>query len=190
MSMKKRVCSFLPLFPLILFFSSSEARPEENRWFTTAYFGFHSIGNFGQSLRFEGTDTNRLAGLGLGKELIGRKFASLEAEALFAEHFGGAGNFQEYVLCLGLRYHYFPWDKFVKTTAAVLEGPSYATRWMDGENQYWHNYLSFEVTLAYPKFDRLSLVYRLHHRSAGENVLHMGGKGESNYYTLGVRYRF
>lgn len=184
-----RRCS-IPLIAFILLLTPWEVRAEEGRWFTTIYYGLYSTGQFDKTIEFKGeVNSNRYVGLGLGRELIQWNYASFEAEVMFAEHFGSFGNYEEYVVALGLRYHYFPWDRYVKTTVAVNDGPSYTTRRIGGENHYLINYLGLELTLAYPDYDRLGLVLGLHHRSGAKSTLHLGD-GDTNFYDLGLRYKF
>ena len=182
----------VPLFflLLLLFLYAPEGQSADAPWFATAYYGIHSTENLGDTMAFKRIDTNRFAGLGLGRDILSGKLFSLEAEAMFLEHYGGNGRYAEFVLALGLRYHYFPWDRYVKTTLAVFDGPSYATRQIRDENQYWLNFIGFELTLGCPQWDYLTLVGRIHHRSGGDNYVHNGARGDSNFYTLGLRYRF
>ena len=178
------------LIALILLLTPCDVRPEENKWFTTLYYGLHSSKPLDKTLELDGpVDSDRYVGLGLGKELIKWKYLNLEMEGIFEEHFGGSGNYQEFIVAVGLRYHYFPWDKYVKTTVAVSDGPSYATKQISGENRYFLNFLGLELTLAYPQYDRLGLVFGIHHRSGAKSTLHLGN-GDSNFYVFGLRYSF
>jgi hypothetical protein len=176
------------LVALIVFLTPWNVRSEESKWFTTIYYGFYNTATYGKTLEFTGeVNSNRYVGLALGRELIKWKYASLEAEGLFAEHFGGMGNYEEYVVALGLRYHYFPWDEYVKTTVAVKDGPSYTTKQIGDENSYLLNFMGLELTLAFPRYDRLGLVLGINHRSGGNGTI---GKGDTNFYVLGVRFKF
>jgi hypothetical protein len=174
-------CLFLILFPAPL-------RAQE-RWFTTLYYGLHSVNTIGTAVHDFETDTNRYAGVGLGRVLLEGKYLSLEAEGIFAEHFGGFGEYAELVAALNLRYHYFPWDRYLKTTVAICDGPSYAAKKIDKENRTFMNFLSAEITLSPPAVRQLAFVAKLHHRSGGDGWLNLA-KGESNFYTFGLRYLF
>lgn len=181
---------FASLIALIFFLTPWDARSEDGKWFTTFYYGLYSSVPFDKTFEFKGKiNSNQYAGLGLGRELIKWKYASLEMEGMFAEHFGSIGNYQEYIVAVGLRYHYFPWDEYVKTTLAVFDGPSYTTKQIAGENRYLTNFVRFELTLAYPKFDRLSFVAGVHHRSGAKSTLHIA-EGDTNFYIFGLRYKF
>ncbi len=182
----KRILAFATLLTV---FMHSASWADERKWFATAYYGFHSVNTIGTSFSSFDIDTNRYLGLGLGREIVGWKYFSLEAEGIFAEHFGGAGRYEEMVAALVLRYHYFPWDKYLKTTVAIADGPSYATGKIDQENRNFMNYLSAEITLSLPAYDQFVLVGKFHHRSGGDGWLNLA-KGESNFYVLGLRYRF
>jgi len=180
----------VPLIALILLLTPLEALSEENKWFTTIYYGLHSSAPLDRTLEFRAPlDSNSFVGLGVGRELIKWKYATLEVEGRFQEHFGGSGNYQEYLVALGLRYHYFPWDKYVKTTVALSDGPSYATREIEGENRYLMNFLGLELTLAYPRYDWLSVVLGIQHRSGAKSTLHIAN-GDSNFYVFGLRGSF
>jgi len=182
--------SSIALIALILLFTPCDVRSEEGRWFTTIYYGLHSTTAMDRTLELRTPlDSNSFAGLGLGRELIKGEYASLEVEGRIEEHFGGSGDYQEYIIALGLRYHYFPWDKYVKTTVAVWDGPSYATRELEGENRYLMNYIELEVTLAYPRYERLSVVGGIQHRSGAKSTLHIGN-GDNNFFAFGLRYKF
>ena len=184
-----RRCSIL-LIALMLLLPPCDVRSEEGKWFTTIYYGFHSSTALDRTLEFRAPlDSNAVAGVGLGRELIRWKYASLEVEGILGEHFGGSGNYQQYAVALGLRYHYFPWDKYVKTTVAVSDGPSYATRQIEGENRYLMNLLGLELTLAYPPYDWLNVVLGIQHRSGAKSTLHIAN-GDSNFYVFGLRGSF
>jgi hypothetical protein len=181
---------FASLIALIFLVTPWEAKAEEGKWFTTIYYGIYSGVPLDKTFEFKGErNSNRYAGLGLGRELVKWKYASLEAEGMFAEHYGSMGNYEEYIVALGLRYHYFPWDEYVKTTVALVDGPSYTTKQIAGENRYLLNFVRFELTLAYPKYDRLSFALGIHHRSGAKSTLHIGN-GDTNFYVLGLRYKF
>jgi hypothetical protein len=161
----------------------------EERWFTSLYYGLHSVNTIGTAVHNFDTDTNRYVGVGLGRVFLKGKYLSLEGEGIFAEHFGGFGEYAEVVAALSVRYHYFPWDRYLKTTVAVSDGPSYAAKKIDHENRTFMNFLSFEVTLSPPAVQQFAFVAKIHHRSGGDGWLNLA-KGESNFYTFGLRYLF
>lgn len=94
-----------------------------------------------------------------------------------------------------LRWHRFPWNRFVATTFAVGEGLSYAARVPEVEEDFPDgsstllNFLTLELTFALPRLPRLQLVYRIHHRS-GVFGLFGVGTNSSNAIGLGLRYYF
>jgi hypothetical protein len=182
--------SSISLIALILLLTPCEARSEEDKWFTTIYYGIHSRTALDRTLEFRApVDSNSFVGLGVGRELIRWKYASLEVEDRFEEHFGSYGRYQEYIAVLSLRYHYFPWDKYLKTTLAVSDGPSYATKQIEGENRDLMNLLGLELTLACPRYDWLSVVLGIEHRSGAKSTLHIAN-GDSNFYIFGLRGSF
>ncbi len=169
-------------------FVPATSRAEE-RWFASFYYGLHSVNTIGTAVHNFDTDTNRYIGVGLGRVFLKGKYLSLEGEGIFAEHFGGFGEYAELVAAVNLRYHYFPWDRYVKTTVAVGDGPSWTAKTIGNENRTFMNFLSFEITLSPPVVRQLAFVAKLHHRSGGDEWLHLA-KGESNFYTFGLRYVF
>lgn len=174
---------------LLSFIVPATLRAEEERWFTSLYYGLHSPDTVGTALHSFHTDSNRYIGVGLGRVFVKNKYISFEGEGIFAEHFGGFGGYEEFIAALILRYHYFPWDRYLRTTVALCDGPSFATRNIDNEDGYLMNFLSVELTFSLPAVKRFALVAKFHHRSGAEKVLHIA-KGESNFYTFGLRYRF
>ncbi len=147
-------------------------------------------------------ESNYMHALSLSREFqrIGKHF-SLEVEGMFAKHHGkhqtgGHQNYEEYVLALFLRYHTFPWNNFIDTSFAVGEGlsltsktPARETQRNNKESQPLLNYLALELEFTLPKYPRVGLVYRIHHRS-GIFGLFGGVKGASDFYLLGLRYKF
>jgi hypothetical protein len=91
------------------------------------------------------------------------------------------------------RWHYFPWNKWVNTSFAVGDGISYYTEVSeveeedDDDAQRTLNYLLFELTLGLPKYPRVDLVFRIHHRSS---VFGLAGAGGSNFVTGGFKFAF
>jgi hypothetical protein len=157
------------------------------KWFASLCFGLHSTEPFGFGLLNFQTDDQHLLSIALGKEIVKvKKYASLEVEGLLTNHFGNL-DFQEYILSLNLRYHYFPWDNHVKTSVAFCDGVSYSSKLQDNLNKHLMNYVGIELTAADPRRQNIQLVYRLHHRSGPDS---QGYIGESNYHTLGIRYNW
>jgi hypothetical protein len=117
---------------------------------------------------------------------------SLEWEANVAKHWG-LQNHWEFNLALAGRWHRFPWNDKVRTSAAYGVGPSYATEvpqyeMISGEKgRKWLAFWYLELTLS-PPGSEWSGILRLHHRSDAFGQL---GKVESSdILTLGVRYAY
>jgi hypothetical protein len=117
---------------------------------------------------------------------------SLEWEANAVKHWGIQDHW-EFNLAVGGRWHRFPWNDKVRTSAAFVVGPSYATEVPQveidrgGESQKWLAFWYLELALAPPDSDWSGLV-RLHHRSDVFGAL--GDATSSNALTAGVRYAF
>jgi hypothetical protein len=93
------------------------------------------------------------------------------------------------------RWANFPWNKYVNTSFAIGEGISYDTsipsleKGASQNTKRLLNYLLLEATFAPPRYPRLQLVARIHHRSGCFGLYHAGNTG-SNTVGLGIRYLF
>ncbi len=188
-------------FFLVIFLTASLAwgesesdAPGDKRWFVSAYYGIYTSKTFIRTLLIFPLETEEFhfLALGVGKDLYRWKDFSLEMEGIVAHHYGEhmrvSQKYEEFVITFNLRYQNLPWDKYLKTTLAVGDGLSYATEKVyHEESRNLLNYLMAEATFALPQYPDISFVYRLHHRSGMWGVL---GTGGSNFYTLGLCYRF
>lgn len=200
------VCIFIFLF---FYPVSVSAQTETNvtdepdrLWSVTAYGGIYTNRDFGSTIGNwpDDTENDQMAALSVSRR-IGQwgRHLTWEVEGLLAEHFGKSGyyryNYEEIAAFVVLRYHTFPWNRYVKTSFAMGEGISYTTQVPyreqsnAGENGYHRflNYLMAELTFGSPFFPSLNLVYRIHHRSGIYGLI--GDQG-SNYYCIGLRYSF
>ena len=167
-------------------------------WFVTVSYGFGTDGNIEEIPEIApGSRFVRsfFVDLAAGRE-IWRIFEplALEVEGHAIKHFGIQTHF-EFDAALGLRWHAFPWDAYVDTSFAVFNGLSWATRKPEievtrrGKSARLLNYLAFEFDFSLPGRPEWALALRLHHRSGVFGIFD-GVDGGSNFYTLGVRYRF
>ncbi len=193
------------LFPAPAVWADEAGQGDEGEklWSIVAYSGIYTSRTFGKAVfNLPGDlENNYLHALGLNRRLARwpRHF-TWEGEVLFAKHHGrhekGRQRYEEYVACLLLRYHRFPWDRYVNTTIALGEGLSYTSKlslreeqYASGETRKLLNHLAVELGFALPRHPDWSLVYRIHHRSGIYGL--MGGlKGVADHYSLGIRYRF
>lgn len=172
-------------------------------WSMITYSGKFTTRTFGRTVfNIPGKmKNNYIHAVGLNRRLATwSEHFSLEAEGLVAFHHGrhrtGRQKYQEFVGCFLVRYHRFPWDRFIDTTIALGEGMSLTTHQAKIEIQEnsrdktkkFLNYLAVEATFALPQFPNTALVYRIHHRSGIFGL--MGVHGVSDFYCLGVRHRF
>jgi hypothetical protein len=95
------------------------------------------------------------------------------------------------------RYHGFPWDHVVLTTAALSTGINWASevteveqdRARDDEGSQLMHYFSPEITFALPSNPNTELLFRVHHRS-GVFGLVSDAWGGAQYASVGLRFRF
>jgi len=118
--------------------------------------------------------------------------ASLFGEGQVGYNFGDQSHW-EINLALGPRWHRFPWNRSVATTAAFGLGLSYASEVPETEvllektSERLLVYWMMELTLG-PPHAHWALALRLHHRSTGFGLFaHEGGM---NALGAGVRLEF
>ncbi|MFP4040438.1 MAG: hypothetical protein ACLFS7_07840 [Desulfosudaceae bacterium] len=193
---------FLPRSGLAAETSPTAVAFEKYPWTVTFYNGVRSDRDLGESIfNIPGSlEDNYLHGLGLARQIRRLPYhLSLEFEGIFIKHQGehdqGYQDYEEYIPVFLLRYDHFPWNEQIHTSLAVGEGLSLTSQIPEreiqthGHSQRLLNYLAFELALTAPAYPRYSLVSRIHHRS-GVFGLFGGVKGASNFYVLGLRFRF
>ncbi len=93
------------------------------------------------------------------------------------------------------RWKYFPWNEYVRTTAAIgFFGASVATDIIDEEYEdnggsHFLNFLIPEITLGLPAYPHWDALVRIHHRSGIFGAI-SGVNGGSNFIAAGLRYHF
>lgn len=124
-----------------------------------------------------------------------KDWIDFELEGQIGRHFRGQ-HYWEFNALFVARWLRFPWNDVVRTSFAVGEGISLATRTPPFETKYHGdqtnpllNYLMFEFAFALPEVSRWSLVTRIHHRSGIFGTFN-GVHGASNALGLGLRYHF
>jgi hypothetical protein len=117
---------------------------------------------------------------------------TVEIEGQVVKHFGDQTHW-ELNAPLVARWHRFPWNQRVATTAAFGVGPSWssATPPLEvetrGDSQPWLIHWFMELTLG-PQGKDWSASLRLHHRSTGFGL--MADKGGLDTLAIGVRKNF
>jgi hypothetical protein len=198
------------LFHFILLFANgfSEAgnfkvnELTDTKWAVTLFNGVFTNKTIGKALLIPGNlEQNYMHALALSRKIWeSKRHFSVELEGMVAKHHGkhetGRQNYEEYTLAMLLRYHTFPWDNYLDTSLAVGEGlsltsetPKLELQNNKGNSQKFLNYLAIELTFTLPKYPNVSLCYRIHHRS-GVFGTFGGVKGASDFYLLGLRYKF
>lgn len=136
----------------------------------------------------------------LGALAVAREFArtgddlAWEVEGQVVKHFGKQHNWELNTLVVA-RWHRFPWDRYLDTSAAVGEGLSLASRTPGVETEDHDNtspllnYLLFEVAVELPELSQWHFVVRIHHRSGIYGLIN-NVHGASNFLGTGVKYVF
>jgi len=195
---KLRILFLFTLFSLFgsdtLLAEIKEGAHFEKGWSFSLYGGIYTSKPFPNALwpSTPEVEEEYFLGVAVAKKIAEwREFLSLEVEGIFAKHYGenmeGKQDYEEYVGALIIRYQAFPWEKYLKNTLAIGHGYSYATRLLGDENKNGLFFFMVEVTFALPFYQDLGLVCRIHHRSGGDGFI---GRGDTNFYTLGLRYQF
>lgn len=121
----------------------------------------------------------------------------VEPEFGLAKRFGDMEAAEVWV-AIGFRWSAFPWNKFVYTTVAFIEGANLATRIEREErreNTPSHtgsmllNYFSPEITFALPDVSEYELVVRYHHRSGAFGLIN-DVQGGAQAIAVGFRLHF
>jgi hypothetical protein len=176
--------------------SPSEASSPDDAWRLTLLGAIGTenvIADLGYLRRLDIAHTYFIA-LSVAKPLASyRHYLTLEAEGQVVKHFERQHHF-EFDAFLALRWHPFPWDRYLDTSFAFGDGLSYAmerppfeAERADENPSRLLNFLVFEKAIALPGAPRWSLVGRIHHRSS---VFGHAGRGGSNFLAVGIRYEF
>ena len=178
---------------------TDNTRPEGQLWGLTLYQGMLTDATLIDmaTLNADYESDYRFVALALARRLSpSNSYWILELEGQLAKHTKGQDH-QEINALLALRWHRFPWNSVMDTSAAAGVGLSYATQVPEFElltNQDKSKkllaYLLFELTLGLPSIPRWAVVGRVHHRSGAYGLFGEGIRGASNALALGLRYRF
>jgi len=140
-------------------------------------------------------DSFKLTALAVNKKIRSlNEHIDLELEGQVVKHWGNQHHFEFNGLFL-LRWQTFPWNRYLKTSFAVGDGLSYATRTPEFElivndrSTKLLNFMIWELSFAHPKAKHWSYLFRIHHRS-GIFGIFSDINGGSNALALGARYTF
>jgi hypothetical protein len=120
------------------------------------------------------------------------KRVGLELEGQVVRHWGDQ-HLWEFNLPVVARWHRFPWNTWVNTTAAFGLGPSYATKvpdvevGLEGDSKKFLAHWFMELTLGAPEAS-WAVSFRLHHRSDAFSLF--ANEGGSNGLAMGLRLGF
>jgi hypothetical protein len=129
---------------------------------------------------------------------------SLEPEVGVGQRFGDM-HATEFWGALNIRWSYFPWNDYLKTSIALSEGLSMTTEEDNAErllNNYkvvgnhlvftgsqFLNFFSPEITFALPQYEAYELLVRYHHRSGVFGTIN-GVHAGAQFFTTGLRIHF
>jgi hypothetical protein len=123
------------------------------------------------------------------------KYFSLDPEIGFGRRFGDAPGLEGW-LALYVRWRYFPWSDYVRTSIGVGVGPSISGNVRIGPDGLANsngvsivNYFSPELEIGLPSQPNFNLVVRYHHRSSVWNVI-PNDTDDPNFWTVGMRINF
>lgn len=187
----------LVLLSLFLFVCPLELGAEQKRTALTLYGARMTVNDWQDFFTPEKVQwqDSYLVALSLSRTLGGwRERLSYAVEGQVVKHFKEQDHW-EFNLLGVLRWHPFPWDRWLETSAAFGLGPSWATRKPeieirnDGETDRLLVYWMLELAVApLRETPRLEIVSRIHHRSDAYGLV--AEDGGSNALGLGLRYRF
>ena len=108
-------------------------------------------------------------------------------------------NVKEGNLYLIWRFSRFPWENYLKTSAAIGDGISYASHPPFADREPGKpasmfsrllNYLMLELTLALPSYPEWQLAFRIHHRCTAWGTFPKKANAGSTAIGIGIRYYF
>ena len=184
---------------LVLWLHSRAVLAESGAWATTVYGARISSEGGWEDVMFNPlgakyVDAFLVAGaLSCEYALLKDGALAFEAEGQVAYNFGEQHHWEFNVVPIVARWHRFPWDARVATSAAFGLGLSYATEVpevevdLEGESHQLLIYWVAELT-AGPVDAPWSASLRLHHRSVAWGL--MGDEGGMNAVGMGIRYQF
>jgi hypothetical protein len=132
---------------------------------------------------------------------------AIEIEIGAGQRFGNLHETEGWA-ALYLRWKYFPWNDYLRTTVAVSTGLNYASAISEeeylesgnGKGARLLHYFSPEITVALPSRPDRELVIRNHHRSGGGGIygyrmpvygsLFHGTDGGTQFLSVGLRQHF
>ena len=95
------------------------------------------------------------------------------------------------------RFNNFPWNSYLKNSVAIGDGISYASHPPFADREVGQearnfsrflNYMMLEITFASPRYERLELVIRLHHRCTAWGTFPKDANAGSTGMGVGIRF--
>ena len=149
-------------------------------------------------------DTYLVAGTFSRRLVTFFNLVSIEPEIGVAKRFGQM-QATEFWAALNLRWIWFPWNNYIKTSIGLADGMSFTTKIDPKErllsdyriegnrlvftSSQWQNFFTPELALALPRYPEHELLFRFHHRSGIYGFIHDTFSG-AQFFTVGYRTRF
>lgn len=195
----KEVLRFCCLLIVLCFVGlTPPAAQADDKWFASLYVGQFSNTALNEIVRFNTSlESSEVYVLSVGKELGRYKDRlGIELEGQVGAH-SGQQNHMEVNAAFTLRWHPFPWDRYLDTSLAFGNGISYAFEEPpleireadDNKTSKWLYYILVELSFSAPQIPQWDYFVRIHHRSSVFGLID-GLFSASNFVGVGVRYHF
>ncbi len=200
-TIKRWRSGFILIISILLLLPFAQANPpcwaDEHLYALNLYAGWMTSNNWDDffsdvdDLKFK---DSYLTGVSLAR-CIGKyqDKASFEIEGQIVKHFNIQTHWELNAL-VAARWEKFWWDDTLDTSVAFGLGPSFATGEPEFEQEINENtnrfliYWMLELAVGLPKYPRVAVFTRIHHRSDGFGMI--SNAGGSNALALGLKWRF
>jgi hypothetical protein len=196
-SLKNTRALFLFIWVLISCLCFCPSAHAEGDWALTLYGARLSADTLGEALTFNAHYTDSyLAVLAVSWRAFSfREFVDIEVEGQVGKHFGGGQDNWEINALPVVRWRYFPWNEYLRTSIAAGMGLSDALGTPSVEASgvahpsRLKGYVMFEVAASLPQWPKWAVVARVHHRSGAGGLISKDSEA-SNAVGFGIRYVF
>jgi hypothetical protein len=196
-SQKNTQALFVSIWALISCLGFCPSAHAEGDWALTLYGARLNAENLGDTLIFNAHYSDSyLAVLALSWRAFSfRELVDLEVEGQVGKHFGGGQDNWEINALPVIRWRYFPWNEYLRTSFAAGIGLSEALGTPSVEAigvahpARLKGYVMVEVAGSLPQWPNWAVVARVHHRSGAFGLISKE-LDSSNAVGFGIRYVF